>query len=131
MPKEHEYADTPEIVFQRFVAGIVDAIEASDRWNDFIIENVPGQAPGKGSKYRNAIVSLASVMLWGVPNPSWKEVQQIVKEADPASIPRKALQNKSELYKNDWRGCERKLVNSSGTTVSSSWTRHSVKVQLV
>ena len=75
VPKEYEYADTPEVDFQRFVAGVVDAIEASDRWDDFKIENIQGQAPGKGSKYRNAIVSLASVMLLGVPNPSWKDVQ--------------------------------------------------------
>ena len=72
MPEEHDYINSPEVDYQRFIAGIVDAIEASDRWNDFKIENVQGQPPGKGTKYRNAIVALASVMLWGMPNPSWK-----------------------------------------------------------
>ena len=117
MPEEHEYIDSPEVDYQRFLAGIVDAIEASDRWNDFVIENVPGQAPGKGSKYRNAVVALASVMLCGVPNPSWKEVQEIVKEADPGSIPRRALQHRSELYQERLEGLRaeaRELLQNYG-----------------
>ena len=72
MPEEGDYIDSPEVDYQRFIAGIVDAIEAADRWNDFRIENMLGQPPAKGTKYRHAIVALASVMLWGMPNPSWK-----------------------------------------------------------
>ena len=56
-----------------FIAGIVDAIEVADRWEEFKIENVAGQPPGKGSKYRNVVVAMACVMLWGTPDPSWKE----------------------------------------------------------
>ena len=35
MPEEDDYIDSPEVDYQRFIAGIVDAIEAADRWNDF------------------------------------------------------------------------------------------------
>ena len=73
MPKEDDKIDNPEVDYQRFIAGIVDAIEVADRWEEFKIEHVPGQPPGKGSRYRNAVVAMACVMLWGTPDPSWKK----------------------------------------------------------
>ena len=34
LPKEDDYIDNPEVDFQRFIAGIVDAIEVADRWEE-------------------------------------------------------------------------------------------------
>ena len=50
MPKEEDYIDNNEVDYQRFIAGIVDAIEDADRWAEFKIENIPGQPPTKGSR---------------------------------------------------------------------------------
>ena len=63
MPEEADYNDTPEVDFFRFIARIVDAIEVAGRWDEFKFENVPGQPPGKGSQYRNAVVAMACVVL--------------------------------------------------------------------
>ena len=49
-PPSDSYQDIAEVDFRRYVAGIVDAIEAADLWHNFKIEAVPGQAPSKGSE---------------------------------------------------------------------------------
>ena len=88
LPAEADYADLPEIDFMRLIAGIVDAIEMAGRWEEFKIENVPGLPPGRGFQYRNSVVALACVLLWGTSDSSWKDVQEIIRDLDPAMVPR-------------------------------------------
>jgi hypothetical protein len=40
MPKEEDYIDNPEVDYKRFIAGIVDAIEVADRWEEFKIQKI-------------------------------------------------------------------------------------------
>ena len=83
LPDEADYNDTPEVDFLRFIAGIDDAIEMAGRWDEFKIENAPGQPPGRGSPYRNSVVAMACAMLRGTPDPPWKNVQELIKDLDP------------------------------------------------
>ena len=117
MPVEADYNDTPEVDFLRFIAGIVDAIEVAGRGDEFKIENVAGQPPGKESQYRNAVVAMACVMMWGAPDASWKNVQELIKGMDPDAIPRKALQHRSEQCAARLEGLRaeaRELLQASG-----------------
>ena len=117
LPDEVDYADLPAIDFMRFIAGIVDAIEMAGRWEVFKIENVPGQPLGRGSEYRKSVVALACVLLWGTPDPSWKNVQDIIQDLDPAVVPCKALQHRSAQYVERLEGLRaeaRELLRASG-----------------
>ena len=60
---------------------------------------------------------MARVMLRGTPDPSWKKVQEIISQLDPATIPRRALQHRSEQYREQLEGLReeaRELLLGSG-----------------
>ena len=57
VPDDDKFTAMPEVDYLCFIAGIVDAIERADCWNEFIIESVPGKAPERGSPYRNSTIS--------------------------------------------------------------------------
>ena len=62
-PQEDDCLDTPEAHYFRFISGIVDTIEESDRLEDYNITPTHGKAAPKGSPYRNAVVALACSIL--------------------------------------------------------------------
>ena len=117
MPDEGSYTDSPEVDFLRFIVGIVDAIEVAGSWESFIIPCVPGKAPAKGAQYRNTIVAMVCMLLWEVPDTSWRNIAEIKKNLDMSKIPRKALRAQSEKYMERLEGLRaeaRELLSHSG-----------------
>ena len=56
-------------------------------------------------------------MLRGTPDPSWRNVHDIICELDPVTIPKKALQHRSEQYQERLEGLRaeaRELLRESG-----------------
>ena len=81
-----------KVDYLRFIVGIFDAIEKAKRWDEFIIESAPGQTPRKKrTRYRNSIISLACTILWRVPNPTWKTIEDLRGEFYMENIPEMAL----------------------------------------
>ena len=82
--------------FLLIIAGVVNAIEKADRWHEFAIPCVHGQAPTKGVPYRNAVVAMVCTMLFGVPDPSWANLKQVKVGLD--NILPKTMRAKSGQY---------------------------------
>ena len=113
-PKEEDYLETPEIDYYRFISGIVYTIEEQGRWEEFKITPIPGLPAPKGSEYRNAVIALASSILWGALDPTWAYVWELQRSncIDLHLVLDKVLRVVSQQYAERLEDCERKLVKS-------------------
>ncbi len=75
---------------------MVDTVEKADRWSEFKVEAVPGKAPDQGTPHWNAVIAPACTILWGVPNPTWKRIEDLRANIDLDMIPEKALKAKNQ-----------------------------------
>ena len=99
-PKEEDYLETPETSYFRFISGIVDTIEETERLEEFKIIPAHGQAASKGSEYRNSVVALACSILWGVPDPPWAYVEELQRQnrINLDVVPDRAMRVRSKQY---------------------------------
>ena len=56
-------------------------------------------------------------MLWGMPNPTWKDVKNVVEDLDPSTAPQRALKHRSLQYQErleELRAEARELLQNYG-----------------